>query len=79
MRPDKAGAMRVSGFQGEFHARADIGRRPVGISICLHSGKRAGEGAVRIGVARQNMALVEMRVHIDEAGPDLPMIEIERR
>ena len=55
----------------------DIGRRPVRVSIALNGCQRASESAVGIGPARQDMALVEMGVHVDEAGPDLAVIHVD--
>ena len=47
--------------------RAHIGDRPVGLAVGPDRGERAHEGAVGVGGAGADVALVEVGVHVDEA------------
>ncbi len=78
VRADRGDAVRVGGAQAEVHARDDVGvraQRPV----CGGGEAGAVEGAVGIGRALDGMRLVEVRVQVDEARPQLPAAEIDGR
>jgi antitoxin CcdA len=76
MGADRHRAVRMSAAQGELHPCLDILRRPVGPPVTLHGLECLPEAAVRVGGARPDVALVEMGVHVDEAGQDQPAGEI---
>ena len=50
--------------------RAHVFGRPVGRPVGADRVERAHEGAVGVGLARPDVALVEMGVHVDEGRPD---------
>ncbi len=66
MRADRAGAVVEGTTQREIHPRAHILGFPVLLAIGGHSGQRAEKGAIGVRRTGMNMALVEMRMHIDE-------------
>ncbi len=73
LRPDavdmgahRAGAVGVGAAEGELHARGDVRRAPTGASIGGDPIERGGEGAVRVGGARPDLALVDMGMGVDE-------------
>ncbi|MPL60722.1 hypothetical protein SDC9_06283 [bioreactor metagenome] len=70
MGADPARAMRPGTAQRELHPRAHILGRPVRHPVGADGGQRALERAVGVRRARPDMALVEMRVHVDEGRKD---------
>ncbi len=66
MGPDRLGAVRVGAAQRELHALRDVQRIPACGAILADGIERAHEGAVGIGLARPDMALVDMGVAVDE-------------
>ena len=79
MGADRAAAVGVSAAQREIHAGAHV----VGVPVCLAVGRHrhagARMGAVRIGVARPDMALVDVGVAVDEARQHDPAAKIDGR
>ena len=71
--------MGVGAAQGEVHPRGHVRGAPIRFAVGLHGGERAVERAVGIGLARPDVALVEMRVAIDEAGKHDSAGEIDGR
>src|SRR5690606_6420677 len=53
--------------------------RPAGLAVFGHSQQRAHETTVRVGRARPDMALVEMRVEVREARQHQAAVEIANR
>ena len=70
VRADRAGAVGVGGLEAEGHAGAHVSGRPVRGAVGADGGEGTHEGAVRVRGAGPDVALVEMRVHVDEAGED---------
>ncbi len=71
MGADRRHAMRIGATQAEFHAPLDILRRPVGGAVVGGGAARAVEASVSLAGASHGMALVEMRMHVDESRPDM--------
>jgi hypothetical protein len=61
--------------QPELEPRLDVGGGPVGRPVGDVGLDGALEGAVRVLCARPDVALVQMGVEVDEAGPDLPALQ----
>src|SRR5258708_9777877 len=78
MRADRRHAVRIGTTQAEAHATAQIQRRPLR-PISHRCEPRVMEGAVDIGTAFDRVALVEMRVDVDQGRPDLATAEIDLR
>ncbi len=57
-------------YKRQVHACAHVVRAPVGLAVGRHRVTGTGVGAVRIGAPRQDVALVDMRMQIDEARQD---------
>jgi hypothetical protein len=64
--------------QPELEAGAHVIGRPVGLAIGPYRVERRGEGAIGIGRARPHVALVQMRVQIDQSRPDLSPVLIDQ-
>ena len=79
MGADQRRAVGEGRAKREIHAAADVGGGPVGGTVGGDRTERAHEGAVGIGAARPDVALVEMGVHVDEGRPDHAGVEIEPR
>src|SRR5439155_15339368 len=77
MSPDGAGAVGPAAAQAEVHAAAHVLGGPVRGAVRGHRAERAVESAVRIRGAFPGVALVEVRVHVDEARPELAVPEID--
>src|SRR5258706_5022760 len=75
MGPDRAGAVREAAAQAEVHAARDILGGPARGAVRRDGADGGGEGAVGVGGALPRVALVEMRVEIHEARPDLAAVE----
>ena len=79
MRADGGDAVRFRATQPEIHAAIDVVMPPEALAVGRGRIARTGEAAVRIGRAVDDMALVEMRVHIDQHRPDVPAAEVDGR
>ena len=77
MRADRRGAVRMGAAQAELEARLDIGLGVVRGAIGDDGGLGARMRAVRVGLARPGLRLVQMHMPIDEAGPDLAPIQVD--
>ena len=64
-------------LEREIHARRDVPGGPVRLAVLADILQRAGEGAVRVGAARPDMALVQMRVGLDEGGEEDATVEVD--
>jgi hypothetical protein len=64
--------------QAELEARSDIFGRPARPPVGACRLERGAEGAVRVLGTRPDVPLVQVRVQIDEAGPDLPAVLIDQ-
>ena len=69
--------MRISATQAKLEARFDIGFRVVFAAIGHDGGLGARMRAVRIGLPRPGLRLVQMHMPIDEARPDLASVQID--
>ena len=76
MRPHGGRAMRPGAAQGEIHAPLHIGRRPIGSAVLTHGHQGTQPGAIRVFLARPDMALVEMGMQIDKGRQHNAMVEI---
>ncbi len=79
MRADRGSAMCIGAAEREIEAALDIGGGPQPLPVRLHGEERAQPRAVRVLLARPDMALVEMGVDVDEGGKDQPGIEVVAR
>ena len=79
MRADRLGAVRVGAAQRELHALRDVGCVPARGAVLAGRIERAHEGAVGIALARPDMALVDMRVAVDEGRQHDAAGEVDRR
>ncbi|MEO1250047.1 MAG: hypothetical protein AAFW76_09435 [Pseudomonadota bacterium] len=70
MGADRDGAVGVGAAEREIHAPGDILGIPVGGAVLAHGGQGREAGAVGIGLARPDVALVDVGVAIDEPGED---------
>src|SRR3954447_17836633 len=77
MRADCSGSMRMGTAQREIQARGDVPRAPMHVPIERDRVEGAEEGAVGVRPARPDLALVEMRVHVDEGGEDDPPCKVD--
>ena len=77
MGADGAGAVREGAAERELHAVAHVIGTPGHMPVALHGLDRGREAAVKAGGPRPDMALVEMRVHVDRAGPDHAALEVD--
>ena len=69
MGADSADAVCISAAEGELHSRGNVLGSPEGCPVGACRCQSTEEGAVGIGRAANDMALVEMSVHVDEARP----------
>ena len=67
--------MRVSRAQREFSAQAHIRFRPIHVAVSHDRGDGAEETTIRIGGSLPDMALIQMGMRIQHAGPNLPAIQ----
>ena len=74
---NRPGAVRPAAAQPEVHAAADVVGRPARGPVRGDRAQGAGEGAVRVRGALPRVPLVEVRVHVDQAGPDLRALEVD--
>ena len=72
---ERAAAVGEGAAQAELGARADVVGGPARLAVARRRLERAGEAAVGIGGARPDLALVEVGVQVDGAGPDHPALE----
>ena len=63
---DGARAVSIGAFQRESHPRPHILSGPVGLAVLANGCQGAGKRAIGIGLARPDMPLVEMGVHVRE-------------
>ena len=77
MGADGARAVRPGAAQPELEAGAHVRSAPMGDAVGADRLERAHEGAVGVGRARPDKALVEVGVEVDRAGPDHPAREVE--
>jgi hypothetical protein len=76
MRADRGDAARVGRRHAEIEARFDVGRVPMRLAVLHRRGQRAEERAVHVRITRPDMALVEMGVDVDRAGPHHRRFEV---
>ena len=76
---EQRGAVGVGARRLKSMRRRDVVGRPVGVAVGRHRVERAHEGAVGIGPARPDVALVDVGVHVDEGRPDHAAVEVEPR
>ena len=76
MRADRYGAVRIGASKSKGEAGRDIRFAPIG-AVGRRSHPRTRMRAVRVRRPRPDLRLVEMDVCIDEAGPDLPAVQID--
>ena len=78
---DGGGAVGVGGAEREFHAGGDVGGGPVARAVIGNGLHRVGEGAGGVGLARPDVALVEVGVHVGEGGDEdaACRVEVARR
>ena len=79
MGAHRLGAVGVGAAQREIHAARDVVGVPARGAVLAGGIERAHEGAVGIGLARPDMALVDMGVAVDEAGQHDAAGEVDRR
>ena len=76
MRADRCGAVRVGGAQRKIHPPPDVHRRPQAHPVAGDRQQRRQPRAVRVLLARPDLALVEMRVDVDERRQHQAAIEV---
>ena len=79
MRPHRLRAVRPAAPDAELHAAADVVGRPARGAVRRHGADRAVERAVPVLGALPRVALVEMGVDVDQAGPELAVRQIDAR
>ena len=77
MRADRGGAVRQGAAQPELKPRLDIGFVIILATIGDDRGLGARMGAVRVGLTRPCLGLVQVDMSIDETGPDLAAIQVD--
>ncbi len=79
MRADRRGAVRIGAAQAKLEARLDVGFGVMLAAVGDDGGLGAGMGAVGVRLARPGLRLVQMHMPVDEAGPDLALIQVDAR
>ena len=77
MGTDRGGAVRVGALQAKLEPRFDVRFAVVLATVGDDGVLGAGVGAVRVRLTRPGLRLVEVHVAVDEAGPDLTVVEVD--
>ena len=77
MGAQRAGAMGVGTPQREIHAGGDIGGAPAGVAVSADGCARAVMGAVGVRAAGDDVAFVDVGVHVDEAGQRHTLLQVD--